>query len=434
MANHQTERINRLNNINEDPESSSLKLVKRGGTTKSVDHINAMAEQAQNIGPGPSGLQETHSLMMVPKKTSLHLQPYHSIASIETRRLTMGPPNSHVLAGLRIRERYGHNFGYQFQFSKRNIVKRFYSCEKSITPKISLQRSTPVPPYVCAYSHGVGNEGKYLAIADEEGSVLIVDTTAENMGLEGTAEDRYEWSAHSNAVFEICWTQDDKHIVTASGDRCARLWDIETRKSICAMGGGPNAGHGSSLKTVAQNPHDPNVFVTAGRDGHILVWDVRCTGALEGTAEEPDYRQRPVDQISNAHAPLSHPAVGFPQPRRKSALASTKASSNAQSVTALQFLTHSEHALASTGAADGLIKFWDVRKKNFYRKSGDTTAIPVPVASSSPPKHRKRDFGLASLTLDPTGTKLFSACMDNSIHEYSTLSLGAPVRIYSAAT
>ena len=39
--------------------------------------------------------------------------------------------------------------------------------------------------------------------------------------------------------------------------------------------------HRSSVKSVAAHPYDPSLFATAGRDGSIFVFDIRCTTKIQ---------------------------------------------------------------------------------------------------------------------------------------------------------
>ena len=56
----------------------------------------------------------------------------------------------------------------------------------------------------------VYNDGKFLAVADEEGFISIVDTAAPLPRTTADDEDpkpRAQWLAHKNAVFDIAWAK-----------------------------------------------------------------------------------------------------------------------------------------------------------------------------------------------------------------------------------
>lgn len=38
--------------------------------------------------------------------------------------------------------------------------------------------------------------------------------------------------AHSGGVYAVAWSPDGKQLLTASGDKTAKLWDVETRQIV----------------------------------------------------------------------------------------------------------------------------------------------------------------------------------------------------------
>lgn len=38
--------------------------------------------------------------------------------------------------------------------------------------------------------------------------------------------------AHSGGVYGVAWSPDGKQLLTASGDKTAKLWDVETRQVV----------------------------------------------------------------------------------------------------------------------------------------------------------------------------------------------------------
>src|SRR5215467_974449 len=64
-----------------------------------------------------------------------------------------------------------------------------------------------------------------------------------------------------------------KGVATASSDKTARIWDLETGKPISVLG-----GHGDKVWTAAFSPDDGQV-VTASSDKTARIWDAQ-TGKL----------------------------------------------------------------------------------------------------------------------------------------------------------
>jgi hypothetical protein len=89
-------------------------------------------------------------------------------------------------------------------------------------------------------------------------------------------------------------------------------------------------------------------------------------------------------------------------------------------------MQHCDYLLASSGASDGVIKYWDVRHHGCYNHRPN----PTPVKSTTYSGQRKRPYGkyynvhrsapshirwlgIASLALDHSGTRIFAASTDN---------------------
>ncbi|KAJ2819890.1 hypothetical protein GGI24_004649, partial [Coemansia furcata] len=68
-------------------------------------------------------------------------------------------------------------------------------------------------------------------------------------------------------------------------------------------------------------------------------------------------------------------------------------------------------------------KYWDVRMTASTR----ATELPMPAAASLLPTSTGRSRGTSSLTLDPDGTRLYSACNDNRVYVHNALLPGVPI-------
>ena len=78
------------------------------------------------------------------------------------------------------------------------------------------------------------------------------------------------FKAHNNSIFDVKFRPNQaKQILTASGDRSIRIWDLDKEQFLVKI----DCGHMSSIKTV--DFYDSNVFATGGRDGFIRLWDLR---------------------------------------------------------------------------------------------------------------------------------------------------------------
>ncbi|TPX44173.1 hypothetical protein SeLEV6574_g04667 [Synchytrium endobioticum] len=301
-------------------------------------------------------------------------------------------------------------------FSLRKLLGNFISTEHDRYQMVS-PHDLVVPPFACSYAN-VTKGGKILAVADEDGVVTLIDTLVDTRApLEESI--KMEWTAHENAIFDIVWSADDIRVMTASGDQTVRVWDVATQSSIGTLGvhlfgaSDPLNGHQGSVKTVANHPHEPSMYVTCSRDGRMLLWDLRIPGK---GLPDGSMAHKPVYMINGAHVPESKTKSRRRTPARAQSF------SSAHSVTAALFLPGSTMRIASAGAADGLVKIWDMRMGEVFTDISQNS-----VARSRLPEGLKRPHGLTSLTMNSNGSLLFASCSDNSVHVYNSSSLSQPI-------
>ncbi|XP_076612857.1 denticleless protein homolog [Chaetodon auriga] len=263
-----------------------------------------------------------------------------------------------------------------------------------------------VPPFGLAFP-SAGDLQSVLAAANEEGIVRIYNTESRERPL------LKEWLAHENAVFDIAWVPGEPHLVTASGDQTARLWDVKSGELL-----GSFKGHLCSLKSVAFTPQEKAVFCTGARDGNIMVWDTRCS------KKDGFYRQ--VKQISGAHNKAEPALLTRTKKRRSSTRGMAPSVDTQQSVTVVLF--QDQHTLISSGAVDGVIKTWDLRK-NYTAHRHD----PVPLQTYPYPGSCMRTrLGYSGLVLDSTRSNVICNCTDDSIYMFNVSGVKTtPVAVFS---
>lgn len=261
-----------------------------------------------------------------------------------------------------------------------------------------------VPPFVGKFAKA--NEFRHiLAVASEEGEIFILNTN-----LCGSRSFLSNFKAHDNAIFDMCWVNDTRKLVTVSGDRTAALWDVTTSKRIASF-----YGHTASVKSVAFRPQDQSVFATGSRDGNICIWDYRHD---QHNADKPCCAD---NIIRNVH---QLPVAASSTSRHKKQI-KINPLDRYQSVTVVLF--QDDYNLISAGVGDGIIKIWDLRK-TYCRFKND----PLPKATLTYAGRSVKDLGYSSLDLDSGGCRLFANCTDNVIYEYNCASLDPnPVATYS---
>ncbi len=107
--------------------------------------------------------------------------------------------------------------------------------------------------------------GSKLALADgvagQSGSLRLIDTAENKI----TAS----WRAHSDTIFDLDFSLDGTQLVTASGDKLIKVWELASKKELARL-----EGHTAQVLGVAFNTNATQV-VSGGVDKEIKVWDIK---------------------------------------------------------------------------------------------------------------------------------------------------------------
>lgn len=276
-------------------------------------------------------------------------------------------------------------------------------CWHGVEPALDLPAYNPDPPLLAAKFAKKPSHRHILAIANEDGKIGI-----QNVNARGDEQERCLTGeqCHYNAVFDVEWMPDAMKLISVSGDHTARLWELTESKLVETR---TFSGHSRSVKTAAFRKTDSAVFVTGGRDGIIKIWDTRA--------------MRADNCIFGGHAggpntPVSHRKKTWQTPK----LAPGGSSS---SITGLAF--QDENTLISSGAGDGVIKVWDIRRNYSLYKKEPTPKYKLPYAGTS------TFNGFTNLLIDESGLRLYASCMDNNVYCYNIGTYSGVVEKYSGA-
>ncbi|XP_065878395.1 uncharacterized protein [Euphorbia lathyris] len=239
-----------------------------------------------------------------------------------------------------------------------------------------------------------------LAVSDEDGYVSLFDTRKKfpSQASHKECSDKArisDWVAHQNAIFDICWIKEDTNMLTASGDQTIKLWDVQEKKCTGVL-----MGHTGSIKSICSHPTNSDVLVSGSRDGSFAIWDLRCKNSSASRCNEGTV-------TSIAMVKRAHPSLQAKRVRRGKAAS--------MSITSVLYL-RDEISIATAGAVDSILKFWDTRNL----KAQFTQACPHPKSST---EKERRLHGISSLSQDLSGANITASCMDNRIYLYNVLQL-----------
>src|SRR5262249_34581175 len=85
---------------------------------------------------------------------------------------------------------------------------------------------------------------------------------------------RRRLTGHTSAVYAVAFSPDGKMVVSGSGDRTLRVWDVVSGQSLRTL-----QGHTSDVNAVAFSP-DGKMVVSGSYDGTLRVWDVSSGQSL----------------------------------------------------------------------------------------------------------------------------------------------------------
>ncbi|KZV64115.1 WD40 repeat-like protein [Peniophora sp. CONT] len=232
----------------------------------------------------------------------------------------------------------------------------------------------------CAFSNSSFTQKRGLIAAGTNDGMIYVLRAESAQKIQEIG--RYDTSSLQNrtAVFKVQWSNDDLKIAIATGGKEAYVMDLHTETITAAL-----HGHARSQKCIKWCPKQDWLLSTGSRDGSICVWDLRVHG---GVFRDPEI------QIRRAH---SQPEI----------------TSSTTTVTDLLYTT--EHSIYSAGAADAILKYWDLRNVKDSHEAAVST-------EKSPSQMTKRSRGIQSFVDLDNGT-LLALARDSSMYGYSNTTL-----------
>jgi WD40 repeat protein len=257
-----------------------------------------------------------------------------------------------------------------------------------------------------------GGRGGLLAMSDEGGNVVVLKVPQqppERGGPELLAPLKV-LLAHRTAVFDFCWLGgDDTRVVTAAGDRTLRVVDVEHDKIVLTMG-----KHSSSVRCVRAFNRSEHLLVSCCRGGVVCLWDVRSPRrTMHFMLNGPD------EPLMDAE--LSMQGVhSFP----------CSSSNSGGCGTTCVAPTRDDTLIATAGASDGLVKFWDVRRVEGgggeHAAQWSRGAKPVrTIGATRGARCQKASPGISRITFDPEGGKLAVNYLKGALAVYDWQSFGA---------
>ena len=108
-----------------------------------------------------------------------------------------------------------------------------------------------------------------IAIGSSDGSIYLLD-------LETLALKRSLPNAHLPAVFTLCFSPDQRYLLSGGRDAMLRVWDMERDMALLSE----QAAHWYTLNHIVYSP-DGRYFASASRDKTVKIWDAGSFALLK---------------------------------------------------------------------------------------------------------------------------------------------------------
>lgn len=158
------------------------------------------------------------------------------------------------------------------------IIVLTYKCEAQIQPKLIL----PIGHTSEVNSANFSPDGKKIVSASDDKTAKIWDVE--------TGKLLSDLKGHTDYVYYSCFSPDGSTIVSASADSTVKIWDASKGMLLADL-----KGHQGIVRTVSYSP-DGKRIATASEDGSVKIWNA-ITGELINTIK--------VDRLSVNSAQFS---------------------------------------------------------------------------------------------------------------------------------
>ncbi|XP_074640032.1 methylosome protein WDR77-like [Tubulanus polymorphus] len=203
-------------------------------------------------------------------ETSVNNRPQNEEENLETEEIqfqssvTIPSSLEKHLDVLRINEEGGILIGCSALTGRYWKGSLWYYENLSDAPEPSL--CTAVLPYNSGISDTQWITSSLVITASDSGSVGVYNIRKEGRSFES----EWELIEHDDRVTGVGVCANSTNAISVGADCNVKIWDIPAQQSINRY-----RGHYDSISSVSCHAKEADVFLTASKDGHVILWDRR---------------------------------------------------------------------------------------------------------------------------------------------------------------
>lgn len=83
-------------------------------------------------------------------------------------------------------------------------------------------------------------------------------------------------NTYGTLIVEMAWSRDDVYIITSLTDNSIKIWRSADGELVQVL-----TDHNDEVQCIKTHPIDENIFMSAGYDSKVIIWDISTGSAIK---------------------------------------------------------------------------------------------------------------------------------------------------------